>query len=170
MRRADGRLITLTGAAGVGKTTLALEVARRSEADFLDGSVLVSLVDLRDGGGLALACCEALGLRDTSARKPAALLTEYLAPRQLLLVLDNCEHLRPAAASLVDRLLDSCPDLRVLATSRAPLRVKGETVFPLPAARDAERADGLRRGDLRGVPSVEAVRRARPGGPSGLRA
>ena len=97
---------------------------------------LVQLDQLRDQALVAQAVAEALGLQDRAGCPPAAPLTEYLAGRQLLLVLDNCEHLVDAAAKLADLLLREAAGLRVLATSRESLNIAGETVLavpPLPA-------------------------------------
>ena len=155
----DSRLVTMTGAAGAGKTTLAIEVARQLEGMMPDGAALIDLTvihgpDATALDAIALACCEALGLVE-QGRPPATVLADHLAPRQILVVLDNCEHLLPQLGSLVDRLLDRCPDLRVLATSRAPLRVRGESLFvvpPLPVPATEFRVDlpGLGR-----VPAID---------------
>ena len=108
---ADGRLVTLTGPGGVGKSVLALEVAR----SFVDGPPdrwLAELAAVDDGEQLDQALCATLGLVDPS-REAAELLIDVLSARDALLVLDNCEHLLPAVARLVDRLLERCPDLRI---------------------------------------------------------
>lgn len=166
VRDGPSRLITLTGTGGAGKTALALEVARQLETTIPDGSVIVDLTAVTDPEALALACCEALGLVDQGAA-PDDLLARHLAPRHILVVLDNCEHLVAAVGSLTDRLLDVCPDLRVLATSRTRLRVRDEAVFtvgPLavPGVRAADDS-----GQLADVPAialfVERARAADPG-------
>ncbi len=128
------RLLTLTGVGGVGKTRLALRVAEKLRRTFPDGVWQVELASLQDPGLLAQTVAAALGLRDQSARSPAATLAEYLADKRLLLVLDNCDHLLDACAELVDPLLRAAPGLRVLVTSRQALGVNGEhvlAVFPL---------------------------------------
>ena len=150
----DRRLVTLTGAGGAGKTTLGLEVARRIEPEMPDGAWLVDLSAVRDPGAIAAAWCDALGLLDQE-RTHLAALTDHLSARQALVVVDNCEHLLPDLARIVDRLLDRCADLRLLATSRTPLRVAGETVvavqpMELPDATAATDPEALAR-----IPAVE---------------
>jgi predicted ATPase/DNA-binding CsgD family transcriptional regulator len=122
-------LVTLTGPGGVGKSRLALRVAAESARRFPDGVWLVELAALSDPALLARAVAEALGLSDRSARDQAEVLAGYLAERRLLLLLDNCEHLVPACSALVAGLLKDAPDLRILATSREALAVRGETVI-----------------------------------------
>lgn len=146
----DRRLTTLTGAAGTGKTTLALEVARRVEAVVPDGAWFVDLTVVleADVNAIVFAWAGALGIVD-DGRDQRDALTDHLAARQILVVLDNCEHLLPALAEVVDTLLDRCPDLRILATSRAALRIRGESVylvppFPIPDSMGADSADLLR--------------------------
>src|SRR5215469_11893319 len=139
---ADSRLVTLTGIGGVGKTRLALRAAAGLRRAFRDGVWLVRLDQLRDEALLAQAVAGALGLQDRAGYTPAAALAEYLAGRQLLLVLDNCEHLVDAAAKLADQLLRAAGGLRVLATSREALTITAETVLavpPLPAPDAGER-------------------------------
>src|SRR5262245_25273257 len=138
---ASSRLVTLTGVGGVGKTRLALQAAAGVRRAFRDGVWLVQLDQLRDEALVAQAVAGALGLQDRAGYVPAAALAEYLAGRQLLLVLDNCEHLVDAAAELADRLLRAAPGLRVLATSRESLNITGETVLAVPplAAPEAGR-------------------------------
>ncbi|TJZ76407.1 LuxR family transcriptional regulator [Rhodococcus oryzae] len=127
------RLVTLTGIGGVGKTRLALRVAEDSRRAFEDGVWLVEFGELQDEALVPDTVATALGLREHPAHPPLVLLTEYLATRTLLLVLDNCEHLIDAVAKLTDSLLRSCPDLRILATSREPLVIGGEAVLRVPA-------------------------------------
>ncbi|MET8120198.1 BTAD domain-containing putative transcriptional regulator [Micromonospora sp. NPDC005291] len=130
----ERRLITLTGPGGAGKTRLAIEAAGH-----LDGEVrFVELAGLADGADVPQAVLSALGLRDAGLRAPAEpgrrstdRLVEALAERELLLVLDNCEHVIADAARLAARLLSACPGLRVLATSREPLGLAGEALCPL---------------------------------------
>jgi predicted ATPase/DNA-binding SARP family transcriptional activator len=151
----SARLVTLLGPGGAGKTRLSIEVASR-EPD----TCLVELAPLRDGSELPQAVLAALGLRESGglqAGLPAVTTVERLltalSDRPLLLVLDNCEHVVAAAAELADRLLAGCPKLRVLATSREPLGLTGEHVWPvrpleLPAAVRlfTERAAAVRPG------------------------
>src|SRR5499427_7644396 len=136
---ADSRLVTLTGVGGVGKTRLALRAAAGLRRAFRDGVWLVQLDQVRDEALVAQAVAVALGLQDRAGYAPAAGLAEYLAGRQLLLVLDNCEHVVDTAAKLADVLLRAAAGLRVLATSRESLNITGETVLAVPplAAPDA---------------------------------
>jgi predicted ATPase/DNA-binding CsgD family transcriptional regulator len=129
---AGSRLVTLTGIGGVGKTRLALRAAVGLRRAFRDGVWLVQLDQLRDPALVAQAVAGSLGLQDRAGYPPAASLAEYLAGRQLLLVLDNCEHLVDAVAKLADLLLREAAGLRVLATSRESLNMTGETVLPVP--------------------------------------
>src|SRR6516164_8361754 len=129
---ADSRLVTLTGIGGVGKTRLALRAAAGLRRAFRDGVWLVQFDQLRDPALVAQAVAGGLGLQDRAGYSPAASLAEYLAGRQLLLVLDNCEHLVDAVAKLADMLLREAAGLRVLATSRESLNMTGETVLMVP--------------------------------------
>ncbi len=125
------RLVTLAGIGGVGKTTLALQAAREQVSLFDDGAWLVELGDLSDGSLLPGVAAAALGIRDRAARPLAEVMVENLAERESLIVLDNCEHVIDAAAELVETLLEGCPRLRILATSREVLGIGGEAVLPL---------------------------------------
>jgi predicted ATPase/DNA-binding CsgD family transcriptional regulator len=138
---AGSRLVTLTGVGGVGKTRLGLRAAAGLRRAFRDGVWLVQLDQVRDEALVAQAVAAALGLQDRAGYSPAAALAEYLAGRQLLLVLDNCEHLVDAAAKLADTLLREAAGLRVLATSRESLNITAETVLAVPplAAPEAGR-------------------------------
>jgi predicted ATPase/transcriptional regulator with XRE-family HTH domain len=126
------RLVTLVGTGGIGKTRLALAVAERFQARSADGVCLVELASLTDPEMVPRAVAAALGLNTSSRRSPIEWLVDALGTRQLLLVLDNCEHLVDASASLVETLLRACPDLQVLATSRERLAVGGEVTWPVP--------------------------------------
>jgi non-specific serine/threonine protein kinase len=129
---ATTRLLTLTGAGGSGKTRLALEVARDLVEAYPDGVWLVELAPLSEEVLVPKAVAETLGVLERPAEPLADTLADVLRVRQLLLVLDNCEHLLEATALLVDKLLDSCPRLRILVTGREALRVEGETRRPVP--------------------------------------
>ncbi|MFG1942251.1 BTAD domain-containing putative transcriptional regulator [Nonomuraea sp. NPDC048826] len=129
----EERLVTLTGTGGVGKTRLALEVATELTADFPDGAWLVELAPLdRRTVALPEAVMAALGIRQDDAASPADRLADALRGRRMLLVLDNCEHVVEQVAELTARLLRAAPGLRVLATSREPLAVDGETLWAVP--------------------------------------
>jgi predicted ATPase len=133
---ATTRLLTLTGAGGTGKTRLALEVARdllEAYPDGVwDGVWLVQLAPLSEDALVPKAVAEALGVSERPGEPLADTLAELLRERQLLLILDNCEHLLEASARLADKLLDSCPRLRILATSREGLGVEGEVRWLVP--------------------------------------
>lgn len=125
-----GRLVTLTGVGGSGKTRLALEVAAELTETFADGVVFVDLAPLRDPELVPAAIASALGIEGTSDLPLLERLAIALRDRSLLLLLDNFEHLLPAAA-FVPRLLQVAPGLTALVTSRAPMRVRGERAFPV---------------------------------------
>jgi non-specific serine/threonine protein kinase len=138
------RLVTLTGVGGCGKTRLALQIALDVRDAFADGVWLVELAPISDPLLVPQAVAAALGVREGSGRLSSMTdtLIGSLQQRQLLLVLDNCEHLIDACANLADRLLQACPELRILATSREPLHIAGERqrrVHPLPVP-DSEQA------------------------------
>lgn len=124
----ESRLVTLTGPGGVGKTRLALHVAAAKRRSFHDGAYFIELAEIRDPGLLAYAAAENLGLH-TSARPVIDTIIEHLASREVLLVLDNCEHLVGDCALLVDALIRACPKVRILATSRQSLGLNGETTL-----------------------------------------
>src|SRR5262245_25963631 len=130
---ASRRLVTLTGVGGSGKTRLALEVARRVAERHRDGVCLVELARLGSDALVPEAVLGALGMREpTAGRSVTELLCAALADRDLLLVLDNCEHVVAGVAALVSELLPACARLHVLATSREPLRLPGEVERPVP--------------------------------------
>jgi predicted ATPase/DNA-binding CsgD family transcriptional regulator len=131
LRRDHVRLVTLTGIGGSGKTRLALAVAAGLLEDFPDGVWFVDLVPERDVDGALCAIAAASGTSRPTARPTAVGLVESLREKVALLVLDNAEHL-PDTGQMVSDLLDACPTLRVLATSREPLHVYGEREFPVP--------------------------------------
>ena len=128
---AEYRLVTLTGTGGAGKTRLAGEVARRVAGRFADGVWLAELAAVRDPAQVPGAVAAALGIHDLPAVAAADALAHALARRQLLLVLDNCEQVIGAAAEVCGRLLLGADDVRVLATSREPLRIAGEVRYRL---------------------------------------
>ena len=125
------QLVTVTGPGGAGKTRLAGEVARRVAGRFEDGVWLVELAMVRDPEQVPAVVAAALGVREQPGVPAAGTLARALARQQVLLVLDNCEHVIGAAAGLCAELLAACDDLRVLATSREALRVAGEARYRL---------------------------------------
>jgi predicted ATPase/DNA-binding CsgD family transcriptional regulator len=129
---ATSRLLTLTGAGGTGKTRLALEVARDLVEAYPDGVWLVELAPLSEAALVPKAVAEALEVLERPTEPLTDTLAEVLRDRQLLLVVDNCEHLLEASARLVDKLLDSCPRMRILATSREAIGVEGEIRRDVP--------------------------------------
>ena len=129
---ATARLVSLVGPGGVGKTRLAIRIGTDLKRGFRDGAWQVELAEVRDPALVGNATLAALDLRDQAATEPRALLLSYLKGRELLLVVDNCEHLLEAAALLVSDVLQAAPGVRVIATSREPLSVPGEHVLPIP--------------------------------------
>jgi predicted ATPase/DNA-binding winged helix-turn-helix (wHTH) protein len=128
---AGNRLITLVGAGGIGKTRLGLQIAAEVMSAYRNGAWFVDLGSLRDGALVATAVAQALGIEVRPREPLAAALCAHLRPLQLLLILDNCEHLLDACASLVEALLEGAAQTTILATSREPIRVAGEQVYPL---------------------------------------
>jgi predicted ATPase/DNA-binding SARP family transcriptional activator/DNA-binding CsgD family transcriptional regulator len=125
-------LLTLTGAGGTGKTRLAIEVARDLVGAYSDGAWLVELAPLSEGSLVAQEVASTLGVQEHTGEPLTDTLIQTLAGKEMLLVLDNCEHVVEEAARLVDTLLASCPRLKVLATSREPLAVTGEVNLAVP--------------------------------------
>jgi predicted ATPase len=129
---ADHRLLTLSGAGGSGKTRLALAVAQEVVQDYEDGAWFVELAPLSEPELVTQAVASVLGVREAAGRSLTETLVDRLGSREMLLVLDNCEHLVDACASLVEALLSRCPNLKILSTSREALGVRGETLFVVP--------------------------------------
>ena len=126
------RALTLCGTGGIGKTRLALQVLAAVADEFPDGAWFVELGDLQQPDLVASRVAAAVGVGEEPGRPLLDTLADALRPRRLLLALDNCEHLIDACARVCQRLLASSPGLRVIATSREPLRVAAETVWQVP--------------------------------------
>jgi predicted ATPase len=147
-------LLTLTGPGGVGKTRLVLAIADDVASHFADGVVWVDLAPLTDAGLVVTTVATAVGVAATPGRPVPEELARALRSQQMLLLLDNCEHLLVATGDLVGALLSQCPALQVLATSRAPLQLRGEQILPvapLPLPADDVRS-------LEALSENEAVR------------
>lgn len=149
----DNRLVTLTGAGGAGKTRLAIEIAGRIAAEFRDGVSYVDLAPTTYSAIVPVVVARALGLPDEAGASTVKTLVRFLADRVTLVVLDNCEHVLDAAASLATELLGSCRGLRLLTTSREPLGVPGEVNYSVPSLSLADEAVDL---------FVDRARRVRP--------
>jgi predicted ATPase/DNA-binding XRE family transcriptional regulator len=147
----DVRLLTLTGAGGSGKTSLAIRAAQTQAGEYRDGACFVDLAPVSDAAQVALAIAQSLGIPQAAAIAPREQLRSWLRDRQLLLILDNMEQVIDAAV-LVLELVQAAPELYVLVTSRVPLRVTGEREYPVaPLGADAallfmERARNVRPG------------------------
>jgi predicted ATPase/DNA-binding XRE family transcriptional regulator len=160
LRREEIRLLTLTGVGGVGKTRLALDVARHMQASFADGVIWVPLAALADPNLVASAIAQALDLSETGAVSSRDLLRSALKDRQALLLLDNFEHVAPAA-TLISDLIATCPRLKVLATSRVALRLLSEHLFPVSPLTPPDMPHGLSVYALAANPAVDLfLRRA----------
>lgn len=130
LRRA--RLVTVVGAGGLGKTRVSLQVAADALDDFPDGVWLVELAPLADPQLVPEAVASVLGVKEEAGRSTAQALARHCTDRRLMLILDNCEHLINACAELAATLLQSLPELKILASSRERLNIRGETTYSLP--------------------------------------
>lgn len=146
----EARLLTLTGAGGSGKTRLAVQAAADVIDRFEHGVWLIELAPLADPALVVQAVATTFQVREAAGRSLLDLLVDYLRSKSLLLVLDNCEHVAAACAQLADTLLRRCPNLRILATSRATLGVAGETTYHVPP---------LSRPDPKRIQSLEELQR-----------
>jgi class 3 adenylate cyclase len=149
----ENRLLTLTGAGGAGKTRLAIEVAAQLSGEFSDGVWCVDLAPITDAELVPLTVARAFGLPDQPGRSTMDTLTRFVADRQMLVVLDNCEHLLDASAALVEALLAAAAGLTLLATSREPIGVAGEVSWRVPSLSLRDEAVEL---------FADRARRARP--------
>jgi len=149
------RLLTLMGSGGCGKTRLALAVASELVGGLEDGVWLVELAPLADPSLVPQAVASTLGVREQPGRSLTETLCDYLRSKKMLLVLDNCEHLIEACATLAEALLRSCPELRVLATSREALGINGEVAWPVPSL---SLPDVRRLPDIESLPQYESAR------------
>ena len=148
------RLLTLTGSGGAGKTRLALRAAADLARSLPDGAWLVALAPIDDPLLITQAVFGALGLPDVSSRWSLSALSDYLREKRLLLVLDNCEHLLDGAAGLAATLLRSCPELRILATSRQALGMPGEVRHRVPPLSLPEALQSSSPGQIAGSDAV----------------
>ncbi|MBT2268959.1 ATP-binding protein [Rhodococcus erythropolis] len=164
---AESRLVTFTGIGGVGKTRLAIRLATSMQGRFVDGVSFAELGELQDEALVVDVVAGALGIRYQSSMLLGEILVQFLAPRELLLVLDSCEHLVAGVAELADVLLRACPRVRILATSREALGIAGEAALlvpPLaiperehvPALRSLARYDGVTLFALRAAVAVSS--------------
>ena len=151
----DVRALTLCGPGGIGKTRLALRLACDLVPDFPDGAWLVELADTADPELIPWRVAATLGVREEPDQPVLGTLATALRGRRLLLILDTCEHIVDGCAELVHQLLASCPQLRMITTSREPLRVRGETVWRVPPLSLPAQLDPLSLADL---PRHEALR------------
>ena len=161
----ETRLLTLTGTGGVGKTRLALEAARRVAPLFPDSAAFIALAPLSDPTLVIPTVARALGSREAEHHAPYEFLRSHLREQRMLLVLDNFEHVMEAAPD-VSALIESCPNLTVLVTSRAPLRVRGEQEYPVPPLALPASTLSPDPGEVAGSPSgslfLERARAASP--------
>ena len=134
----QSRLLTLLGVGGIGKSRLSLELATEVMDDFADGVWLVELATLRDAQLVPQAVASVLGVKEAAGRPVSEALVRHFADRHILLILDNCEHLVQGCAELAKQLLLAGPHAKVLASSREPLRIGGETTYPVPALPESE--------------------------------
>ncbi|HEU5103283.1 MAG TPA: BTAD domain-containing putative transcriptional regulator, partial [Roseiflexaceae bacterium] len=153
LRQGDTHLLTLTGPPGIGKTRLALELARLLAGDFDDGVCFVALAPIRDSTLLAPVIAQTLGLKVSGEQPALDLLKRYLANKALLLVLDNFEQI-VAAAPAVTEILDASPRLLILVTSRVRLRLRAERQYPVPALALPRSADAADTATIAGAPAV----------------
>ncbi len=136
----ESRLVTLTGAGGAGKTRLAVQVANQLADEYSDGIWYVDLAPITDPAVVPVTMARALGLPDQPGRSTIDTLLRFVRDRQMLMVLDNCEHLLDACANLVVTVLGGAPGLTLLATSREPIGMTGEATWRVPSLSVADEA------------------------------
>ncbi|MDT5019077.1 MAG: hypothetical protein QOD39_5237 [Mycobacterium sp.] len=129
----DNRLVTLTGAGGAGKTRLSVEVALRLADEFPDGVWWIDLAPVADPVVVPVAVARTLGLPDQTGRTPIETVLRFISDRKILLLLDNCEHLLDVSGDIIATLLNGCPQLTILTTSREPISVAGEATWRVPS-------------------------------------
>jgi predicted ATPase/DNA-binding SARP family transcriptional activator len=149
------RMLTLTGAGGSGKTRLAIEAAAAVAGEYRDGVAWIELAAFNDADLLPQQVAAALGIREEAGRAATVALLDFLSPRRLLLVLDNCEHLADACATLADTLLRGCPELAILTTSREALSVAGERAWLVPPLSLPDAGAGTLPDHLAGFEAVQ---------------
>ncbi|MEP7329882.1 MAG: tetratricopeptide repeat protein [Betaproteobacteria bacterium] len=149
------RLLTLCGTGGLGKTRLSLQVAGDALSDYPDGVWLVELASITDPRLVAQSVAAALGVKEEAGRPESEALLRFVRDRNLLIILDNCEHLLEACAQITMQLLHAGPKIRMLATSRESLRVRGETTYPMLPLRVPDARGSV---DLPALTQNEAVR------------
>jgi predicted ATPase len=151
----EGRLLSLTGTGGCGKTRLALELASRLLDQFPDGVWLAEFGAVSDPELVTQTVVTALGLRGQPGESSSQTLIAWIGRRRVLLVLDNCEHLLDACAQLADLLLEACPDLRILATSRHPLQITHESIWRVPSLAVPDPRSALSAEEVGQFPAIE---------------
>lgn len=166
LSRDDIRLVTLIGPPGIGKTRLSIESARASLHDFPDGVFFAALALLDDPHSIAPAIIQALGYMESGDSAPEDQLKESIGQKQMLVVLDNCEHLIEGVASIASFLLSACPRLKMLATSRESFRIPGEWLYPVPAFDIPKESESIDLDNASNFPAltlfVERARAVRP--------
>ena len=166
LSKADIRLVTLMGPPGIGKTRLSIEAARAALPDFPDGVFFVALSPVEDHNSIVSAIIQALGYIESREDTPENQLKESIGGKQMLIVLDNCEHLIEEIASIASGLLSVCSRLKMLATSRESFRIPGEWLYPVPAFDIPTETDTINLGNASDFPAlklfVERARAVRP--------
>ena len=134
----NAKLLTLIGPGGTGKTRLSVQIAGEQIANFKDGVWMVELAPISDAANIVTAIASVFDLREVQNIPLINILLDYLRAKELLLILDNCEHLVEASAQIADQLLHTCPGLKIIASSREALGIDGETIYRVPSLKDDE--------------------------------